>query len=168
MIFCLNPVFLWRTLKGDFLILLLLQLVLTGFLLQRKPSLSNYHGLNASPQYSHIEALTLQCDGIWSWSLWEVTKARCSHEGGDLMMGSVFLLEETLLECTARTQLSATQGANWSSSWPSSLQHWENIFLLFKTTSLWYFVIASWDDTSTKDELPFLLNRLGKCLILFF
>ena len=38
-------------------------------------------------------------DGIWRWTLCEVTGVRLCHEDRAFMMGSVFLLKEEEREC---------------------------------------------------------------------
>ena len=42
----------------------------------------------------------LQCDSIWSWSLWEVIRFRWGYEEGALRMGLVALKEEYWKACS--------------------------------------------------------------------
>lgn len=112
------------------------------------------------PQNSYVEIPVSQCDGIWSWGLWEIVRFRGSHEGkaSHDRISAIIRRERdqsSLSFCHLRTQ---QESGCLKTRRRALIRHQiyqcldlglptsstvRNKRLLFKVSSLWYFCYSS-------------------------
>lgn len=112
----------------------------------------------SQPQIHMFKPLS-QCDDVWRWGLWEVIRIRWgSWRWGPHNETSTLIRDTRNLALSAMSEHSkkvaiCNLGREYlpetkftgTLSWTSSIQYWENEFLLFQA-SPWYFVIVAQAD----------------------